>query len=102
MPPPELAEQGVYCSGPECHNLQPKWERSVDELFPPKSCVDPVWIVEGFGRGGTSGGGSAPIHFGDVPAFAEKPASPAKPPTKPTVKLATKPVPEKSAKKGGR
>src|SRR5580692_6741247 len=27
MPPPELAAKGVYCTGPECHDLQPKWER---------------------------------------------------------------------------
>ena len=84
MPPPETADQGVYCTGPECHNLQPKWERPIDELMPPKSCVDPVWIVEGFGVGASSNGGQAPIHFGDVPAAAdpEKPAV-LPPPTQP-------------------
>jgi TPP-dependent pyruvate/acetoin dehydrogenase alpha subunit len=76
MPPPETADQGVYCTGPECHNIRPKWERPIDELLPPKSRVDPVWVVEGFGSGVSSSEGDAPIHFGDVPAAAspEKPA----------------------------
>jgi TPP-dependent pyruvate/acetoin dehydrogenase alpha subunit len=101
MPPAELASEGVYCAGPECHNLLPKWERPVDELLPPKSCVDPVWIVEGFGRGGTSSGGSAPIHFGDVPTAVEtvKAARPAK---RAAAAQAKAQAAKKSAKKGGR
>ncbi|MGB7731456.1 MAG: thiamine pyrophosphate-dependent dehydrogenase E1 component subunit alpha [Candidatus Acidiferrum sp.] len=112
MPPAETADQGVYCTGPECHDLQPKWERPVDELLPPKSCVDPVWIVEGFGRGVSSARGDAPIHFGDVPpaVAAEKAASsvPAKPLPKsaaPPPAPAKKVAPKRSAKpvkKGGR
>ena len=101
MPPPELAGQGVYCTGPDCHNLQPKWERSVDELFPPKSCVDPVWIVEGFGRGGTSSGGSAPIHFGDVRTPAET-GTAARPAKRAVATQAKAHAAKKSAKKGGR
>src|SRR5208283_3192856 len=65
MPPPELASEGVYCTGPECHDLQPRWERDVTELLPPKSSVEPVWTVEGFGRGKSSSRENAPIHFGD-------------------------------------
>jgi Dehydrogenase E1 component len=72
MPPPELAEQGVYCTGDDCHKIRPKWERPIAEVIPPKSSVDPVWVVEGFGRGKGSGGGSAPIHFGDTAAAEEK------------------------------
>lgn len=68
MPPPELAAEGVYCTGPECHDLQPKWERPMDELLPPKSCVEPVWTVEGFGYGKGATGRDAPIHFGDTQA----------------------------------
>ena len=68
MPPPELAGEGVYCTGPACHDLQPKWERPIDELLPPKSCVEPVWTVEGFGHGKGSTGRDAPIHFGDTQA----------------------------------
>jgi TPP-dependent pyruvate/acetoin dehydrogenase alpha subunit len=102
MPPPELASQGVYCTGPECHDLKPKWERPVEELLPPKSSVEPVWMVEGFGRGGSSSG-SAPIHFGDVPASsAEKPSSAAKPAAKAASHPMKKFSPKKSAKKGAR
>jgi TPP-dependent pyruvate/acetoin dehydrogenase alpha subunit len=110
MPPPETADQGVYCTGPECHDLQPKWERPVDELLPPKSCVDPVWIIEGFGRGVSSAGGDAPIHFGDVrPAVAaEKTAasatakSLAKSASPPSARKAAPKKPAKPVKKGGR
>jgi len=120
LPPPETAAQGVYCTGPECHNIQPKWERPIDELLPPKSCVEPVWTVEGFGRGVSSSDTEAPLHFGDVPAAAspEKPA--VLPPPKQPVEtapprlaakralspmkksVAKKPAPIKSAKKRGR
>jgi TPP-dependent pyruvate/acetoin dehydrogenase alpha subunit len=100
MPPPELASQGVYCTGPECHNLQPKWERAVDELLPPKSCVEAVWTVEGFGRGKTSSRENAPIHFGDTQPAAEKPASAAdSSPKAPTKQTAKSPVPKKPAMK---
>jgi TPP-dependent pyruvate/acetoin dehydrogenase alpha subunit len=105
-PPPETAAQGVYCTGPECHNIQAKWQRPKDQLLPPKSSVEPVWIVEGFGSGSLSSGGAAPIHFGDVPAASspEKPATIPDPPkivsSKPAKKAA--PPPKKAAKKGGR
>ena len=78
MPPPELASEGVYCTGPECHDLQPKWERPMEELLPPKSSVEPVWTVEGFGQGKGSAGG-APIHFGDTQAAADRTTEAAKP-----------------------
>ena len=76
MPPPELAEQGVYCTGDDCHKITPKWERPKSEVMPPKSSVAPVWSVEGFGQGKASGGANAPIHFGDTPE--EKPADESK------------------------
>ncbi len=47
FPPPELAEQGVYCEG--CHTLEPEWHRPKEELLPPKSSVEPVWVVENSG-----------------------------------------------------
>ncbi len=47
FPPPELAEQGVYCEG--CHTIEAAWQRPVEELMPPRSSVEPVWKVEGFG-----------------------------------------------------
>ena len=110
MPPPEFASEGVYCTGPECHDLQPKWERDVKELLPPKSSVEPVWTVEGFGRGKTSSRDNAPIHFGDTAQTSkkvesEKPAAAASAPIekepKPAVKTVTKKrVAAKSAARG--
>jgi TPP-dependent pyruvate/acetoin dehydrogenase alpha subunit len=72
MPPAELAAEGVYCTGDACHKIQPKWERDKSEVMPPKSSVQPVWTVAGFGAGKASGGGVAPIHFGDTAAAQEK------------------------------
>jgi len=104
MPPPELAAQGVYCTGDNCHKIRPKWERPVDELLPPKSSVEPVWIVENFGRGSASCGVSAPIHFGDVPATTENSrATPAEPPAKAAKPhVGKKAASPRLAKKGGR
>jgi TPP-dependent pyruvate/acetoin dehydrogenase alpha subunit len=101
MPPPELAAQGVYCTGDDCHKIRPNWERPISEVTPPKSGVDPVWIVEGFGRGKSASRENAPIHFGDTQPAAEEPAaktkSLAKPATKPP---ARKSPPAKSAARG--
>ena len=66
MPPAEFAAEGVYCTGDDCHKIRPKWERPISEVTPPKSSVDAVWTVAGFGSGKGSGGASAPIHFGDT------------------------------------
>jgi pyruvate dehydrogenase E1 component alpha subunit/2-oxoisovalerate dehydrogenase E1 component alpha subunit len=101
MPPPEFASEGVYCTGDDCHKIRPKWERPISEVTPPKSSVEPVWSVEGFGRGKTSSRENAPIHFGDTQPAAEEPAaktkSVVKPPAKPP---ARKPAPAKSAARG--
>jgi TPP-dependent pyruvate/acetoin dehydrogenase alpha subunit len=72
MPPAEFAEQGVYCTGDDCHKVAPKWQRPIAEVTPPKSSVAAVWTVQGFGSGKGSGGGSAPIHFGDTLKLEEK------------------------------
>jgi hypothetical protein len=72
MPPPELAEKGVYCTGDDCHKIRAKWERPVAEVTPPRSSIEASWVVEGFGRGKSSGGGTAPIHFGDTQAAEER------------------------------
>jgi len=71
MPPPELAEKGVYCTGDDCHKIRPRWERAIAEVTPPKSSVEPVWSVPGFGRGAGSKGGVAAIHFGDTAAVSD-------------------------------
>jgi len=71
MPPAEFAAEGVYCTGDDCHKIQPRWERDKREVMPPRSSVQAVWTVEGFGTGKRSSGGIAPIHFGDT-AGAQK------------------------------
>ena len=64
FPPPELAEQGVYCEG--CHTTQPEWRRPKDELLPPKSTVRAQWTLPDFGeiepatKSGPSHGGREP------------------------------------------
>jgi len=75
MPPPEFAEQGVYCTGDDCHKVRANWERPVAEVTPPQSSVAAVWTVAGFGSGQASDGGSAPIHFGDTERHAKDGAS---------------------------
>jgi TPP-dependent pyruvate/acetoin dehydrogenase alpha subunit len=47
FPPPELAEQGVYCEG--CHSIEPEWRRPKEELMPPKSSVKAQWTIDNFG-----------------------------------------------------
>jgi TPP-dependent pyruvate/acetoin dehydrogenase alpha subunit len=71
MPPAEFANEGVYCTGDECHKIAAKWERPKAEVTPPRSSIAAVWSVEGFGEGQGSAGKNAPIHFGDT-----TPASP--------------------------
>jgi TPP-dependent pyruvate/acetoin dehydrogenase alpha subunit len=101
LPPPELASQGVYCTGDDCHKICPKWERPISEVTPPKSSVEPVWIVEGFGRGKTSSRENAPIHFGDTQPVAEEPTAKTKSLAKPAAKSpARKPAPAKSPARG--
>ena len=65
LPPAELAGEGVYCSGDDCHRIRPNWERPMSEVTPPHSSVEAVWTVPGFGSGQGSGRGQAAIHFGD-------------------------------------
>ncbi|MFZ0636261.1 MAG: thiamine pyrophosphate-dependent dehydrogenase E1 component subunit alpha [Candidatus Acidiferrales bacterium] len=47
MPPPELAEQGVYCDG--CHTIEAEWHRPKKEVTPPQSSTEAVWKVNDFG-----------------------------------------------------
>jgi len=101
MPPPEFASEGVYCTGDDCHKIRPKWERPISEVTPPKSSVEPVWLVEGFGRGKTSSRENAPIHFGDTQPSVEEPAAKTKAPAKPAAKPpARKSAPAKPAARG--
>jgi hypothetical protein len=65
--------------------------------MPPQSSVEPVWKVEGFGKGKSSSGKNAPIHFGDV-----QPEHKAQEPKGRAVKKSDRKPATKSAKKGGR
>ncbi len=47
MPPPELAEEGVYCEG--CHTIEADWKRSKAEVTPPGCSIDPAWKLKDFG-----------------------------------------------------
>src|SRR5215470_11310717 len=96
MPPPEFAEGGVYCTGDDCHKIRAKWERPISEVTPPRSSVEAVWTVPGFGSGKGSGGADAPIHFGDTPQLvAEKPANNGRP-AKAGARAAGKSAPKKA------
>jgi TPP-dependent pyruvate/acetoin dehydrogenase alpha subunit len=96
MPPPELAETGVYCIGDDCHKIRAKWERPVAGVTPPRSSVKAFWTVAGFGSGKGSGGANAPIHFGDMQPVEHtvgndaRSANGGKPPAKMAAKVATK------------
>jgi TPP-dependent pyruvate/acetoin dehydrogenase alpha subunit len=74
FPPPELAEQGVYCDG--CHTIEADWKRPKAEVTPPKSSVEARWIVEDFGALGfapeAEAGDSAPLRA--VPLKTQKAA----------------------------
>jgi TPP-dependent pyruvate/acetoin dehydrogenase alpha subunit len=100
MPPPELAEQGVYCTGDDCHKVAAKWQRDKAEVTPPRSNVPAVWKVEGFGEGQGSGGKNAPIHFGDTPAPAVLADNEAKLAPKAPVKVVSNGAGKSAAKNG--
>jgi TPP-dependent pyruvate/acetoin dehydrogenase alpha subunit len=48
FPPPEFAEEGVYCEGPLINEA--KWERPIEEVMPPKASGKAEWIVKDFGE----------------------------------------------------
>jgi TPP-dependent pyruvate/acetoin dehydrogenase alpha subunit len=47
MPPPELAEEGVYCEG--CHPIEAFWQRPKAEVTPPACSLEPGWEVKDYG-----------------------------------------------------
>ncbi len=47
FPPPEFAEEGVYCEGPLPNEAE--WKRPIEEVMPPKASVRPAWKVSDFG-----------------------------------------------------
>jgi pyruvate dehydrogenase E1 component alpha subunit/2-oxoisovalerate dehydrogenase E1 component alpha subunit len=99
MPPAELAETGVYCTGDDCHKIRAKWERPIAEVTPPKSSVKAVWTVPGFGSGKSTDRANAPIHFGDTQKAAETAVLPSNGRgSKASAKPAGKAAPKKAVK----
>ncbi len=72
FPPPELAEQGVFCDG--CHSIQAQWERPIEEVTPPRASVRPEWSVNSFG-GIEAGEKSMPLLEERVSGDGRKPAA---------------------------
>jgi hypothetical protein len=86
LPPPELAEQGVYCEG--CHKIEAEWHRSKKEVMPPASSIEAVWKVADFGSfsgvnaapppsTGPGGNDSKSPHAESQPASRTPPSAPA-------------------------
>jgi TPP-dependent pyruvate/acetoin dehydrogenase alpha subunit len=94
MPPAETVGEGVYCEG--CHDPKPKWERPIAEVTPPRSRVEAVWSVPGFGRGKDVGMATTPLHFDAAPAEKTEKAAAKKPAAK------TRAAARRSAKSGRR
>jgi TPP-dependent pyruvate/acetoin dehydrogenase alpha subunit len=70
LPPPELAEQGVYCDG--CHKIEADWKRAKSEITPPKSSIDPTWRLKDFPAytQATIAGGNGAKNPAQTPVFA--------------------------------
>ncbi len=49
LPPPELAEQGVYCEN-GCHAIEADWQRPKEEVMPPRTVCEAKWNVEDYGQ----------------------------------------------------
>jgi TPP-dependent pyruvate/acetoin dehydrogenase alpha subunit len=75
MPPPELAEQGVYCDG--CHTIEADWQRPKSEVTPPNAAFDTTLQVKDFG--GIDQGFNVPTEIvaGDPAPVPKKSARPA-------------------------
>src|SRR5437660_10037330 len=59
VPPPELAETGVYCTGDGCHKIRAKMKPPIAEVTPPRSSVKTAWTMTGSGSGNASDGATA-------------------------------------------
>jgi TPP-dependent pyruvate/acetoin dehydrogenase alpha subunit len=80
MPPPELAEQDVYCEGSV--KIEPKWERPAKRVTPPKGRVEAAWKVEDFGGLESGNGARSPAPAVRTSSSADsadgRPAKPAR------------------------
>ncbi len=50
FPPPESAEEGVYCEG--CHTIEADWKRPKEEVMPPRSSVKAEWPMKSYAANG--------------------------------------------------
>jgi TPP-dependent pyruvate/acetoin dehydrogenase alpha subunit len=50
FPPPETAEEGVYCEG--CHTIEADWRRPKEEVMPPRSSVKAEWPLKSHASNG--------------------------------------------------
>jgi TPP-dependent pyruvate/acetoin dehydrogenase alpha subunit len=50
FPPPESAEEGVYCEG--CHAIEADWQRPMEEVMPPRSSVKAEWPMKSYAANG--------------------------------------------------
>ena len=57
FPPPESAQEGVYCEG--CHIIQADWKRPKEEVMPPRSCVKAEWPMTSDAAAGARSSGPA-------------------------------------------
>ncbi len=69
FPPPESAEEGVYCEG--CHAIEADWQRPKEEVMPPRSSVKAEWPLKSLAANG------------ERPPASTKTAAKAKPAKKP-------------------
>jgi len=67
-PPPESANEGVYCEG--CHTIEADWQRPREELLPPRSNVKAEWPLKPDGANGAPS--SAPAKGARNATFAKK------------------------------
>jgi TPP-dependent pyruvate/acetoin dehydrogenase alpha subunit len=91
LPPPELAEQGVYCEG--CHQIEADWQRPKEEVMPPKASIDAAWTVRSYGSLEPEIPGSQEVAAAD---------NTAKSPTEAVEKPAAKPAPVVSKSDGAK
>jgi hypothetical protein len=96
LPPPELAEEGVYCDG--CHKIEADWKRAKSEVSPPRSSIDPTWRLKdlpAYTQAAITGGnGVKNPAQAQVPAPASAPAA-ASSTAPPLQKSAPAPAPER-------
>ena len=93
LPPPDLAEQGVYCES--CHTIEAEWHRPVEEVMPPKASCTAAWNVEA--RGGAKQGVAAPKPVAESAAASSDGRLRAAPRAKAVPAAPRKPKPAKAA-----